>query len=103
MLRIKEIRKAQGMTARVLAQKVGLTESAINLYENGKRKPDYEMVLKLADALGCLVEELIGSPQPSEDGSYGDRILFQALAGATEQDKIRAAKIINMFKESSGE
>lgn len=100
MLRIKEIRKAQGMTAKVLAQKIGITESAINLYENGKRKPDYEMVLKLADALGCLVDELLGVPQLSEDGSYGDRILFQALVGATEHDKIRAAKIINMFKEN---
>ena len=47
MLCLKEIRKARGITARELGEKVGVSESAINLYESGKRKPDYEMLLRI--------------------------------------------------------
>ena len=42
-----------------LAKKVGVTESAIGMYETGKRKPNYEMLLKLAEALDCSVMDLL--------------------------------------------
>ena len=42
MVMIKEIRKSRGLTAKELGKLVGKAESTINLYENGKREPDYE-------------------------------------------------------------
>lgn len=64
---IRDIRKARHMTMKELGKKVGVTESAIQLYETGKRKPDYEMLLKLSEALDCTVLDLLhGFPKQAE-------------------------------------
>lgn len=60
MILIREYRTRLGMTMKELGDKVGVTESAISLYELGKRKPDYEMLLKLSEALGTDVNHLLG-------------------------------------------
>ena len=56
---IRDIRKARHMTMKELGKKVGVTESAIQLYETGKRKVDYEMLLKIAEALDCSALDLL--------------------------------------------
>lgn len=60
MLKLREIRKAADMTMKELGAKVGVTESAIGLYETGKREPNYEMLLRLSEALGCQVSDIMG-------------------------------------------
>lgn len=60
MLLIREYRNRLGMTMKELGDKVGVTESAISLYELGKRKPDYEMLLKLSEALETDISHLLG-------------------------------------------
>lgn len=60
MILIREYRTRLGMTMKELGDKVGVTESAISLYELGKRKPDYEMLLKLSEALNTDVNHLLG-------------------------------------------
>lgn len=60
MLKLRGIRKAAGMTMKELGAKVGVTESAIGLYETGKREPNYEMLLRLSEALGCQVSDIMG-------------------------------------------
>ena len=60
MVMIKEIRKSRGLTAKELGKLVGKAESTINLYENGKREPDYETLLKMSDVLNCSTDSLLG-------------------------------------------
>lgn len=60
MVMIKEIRKSRGLTAKELGILVGKAESTINLYENGKREPDYETLLKMSDVLNCSTDSLLG-------------------------------------------
>lgn len=60
MLRLREIRKSRKLTMKQLGEMVGVTESAIGMYETGRRKPDYEMLLKLGEALDCSVPDIIG-------------------------------------------
>ena len=67
MFYLRDIRKRRKMTMKELGEKVGVTESAIQQYEVQKRKPDYEMLLKLSDALDCTVLDLLhGFPKPVE-------------------------------------
>lgn len=60
MILIREYRQRLGLTMKELGDRVGVTESAISLYELGKRKPDYEMLLKLSEALETDVNHLLG-------------------------------------------
>ena len=45
---LRELRKARGITMKELGDMLGVSESTISLYENGKREPSYELLLKLS-------------------------------------------------------
>ena len=50
-MRIRYFRKKAGLTQKELAEKIGLSDSALRNYELGNRKPDWETLTCIADAL----------------------------------------------------
>lgn len=60
MIKIKELLRQKGMTARALAEKVQVAESTMSLYISGKREPDYNTLRKIADVLDTPVDYLLG-------------------------------------------
>ena len=56
--RVRQLRRAQGLTLRELGERVGRTASSLSLVENGKREPGFSLVEALAQALGVGVAEL---------------------------------------------
>ena len=97
-MHIREIRKAKGMTMKQLGEIVGVTESAIGQYENGKRKPDYEMLLKISEALDSTVDELLnGNKIPAtanSDRQLGD--LELAASKADERTRVLIQRLLNL-------
>lgn len=65
MNKMRELRKAMGLTQKELAEKVGMTLAAVNRYENGVRVPSVNIAVRIAHALGCTVEELV-EDQPAQ-------------------------------------
>lgn len=59
MIAIKVIRRQKGMTQADLAEMLGVTPAAISRYESGERIPDIVTAAKIANALGCKVDDLI--------------------------------------------
>ena len=57
-LRIKEICSAKGITLNALADKVSISQPSISLIVNGKQKPSFDTLEKIADALGVGVADL---------------------------------------------
>lgn len=60
MYRIRETRKAKGMTMKLLGELIGVSESAISQYENGKRQPDNDTLIKLSVCLNVSTDYLLG-------------------------------------------
>lgn len=60
MKTIEEARKAKGMTQEQLAKLLGITQGAVAQWENGLTHPSFQMLPKVASALGVTVDELIG-------------------------------------------
>lgn len=56
---MSEIRKARGLTQEALAEKVGITQAVVSRYESGDRFPKLTIAAKIAEALGCKVDDLI--------------------------------------------
>ena len=54
-----EARTSQNLTQKQLAEMCGISESAINRIENGKRQPSFEVLQKMSKALGCSVDHLL--------------------------------------------
>ena len=56
--KLKELRKNFGLTQTELAEKTGLSRVNYTRYENGKIRPDYETIIKLADFYDISLDEL---------------------------------------------
>lgn len=56
---IEKFRKMKGMTQYELADKLGVSASAISRYESGRRKPSIVQLKRLAQILGCTTDQLL--------------------------------------------
>ena len=54
--RLTALRESAGLSIPGLAAKAGISDDAIRCYESGKRAPSWEMVQKLATALGVSTD-----------------------------------------------
>ena len=58
-IRIKETRNQQGISAEELAELANLSSVYISYIENAKRKPSLEYLIKICNALGITLDELL--------------------------------------------
>lgn len=59
--RIKELRKAAGMTQSELASRLGISASAVGMYEQGRREPDSNIMVKLCTVFDVSGDYLLGN------------------------------------------
>lgn len=57
---IRQLRKEKGISMKELGAFLGVTESAVSFYESGKRQPDYNTLMKIADYFDVSVDYLLG-------------------------------------------
>lgn len=58
--RIKKERENIDLTRKDLAKKIGVSYSAIAMYEQGKREPNYDLTIKMCKVFNCNADYLIG-------------------------------------------
>lgn len=57
---IKELRVAQGLSQRQLGEKLDVCNQTVSFWEGGKREPDLDTLIKIADYFGVSVDFLLG-------------------------------------------
>nr|DAH33007.1 MAG TPA: hypothetical protein [Caudoviricetes sp.] len=73
--KIKECRRAKGVSQEELAGMIGVSQNAIYLWENGKRTPKKETLHHIYEALGVHETISLGNP---------DGIPIENIIGSTE-------------------
>ena len=63
--KLRALRKQNGCTQQELAKAIGVSTSAISMYENGLREPDFDTLQKLAAFLGVPMNAFL--PGPDEE------------------------------------
>lgn len=58
--RLRNLRKAAGLTQKELGKLVGLDDSTISSYERGMSTPNHDLLTRLADVLHVSVDYLLG-------------------------------------------
>ena len=61
--KIRELRKQKGVSQAVVAEYLGITKQAYSLYETGKREPDFDSLLKLAEYFGTDTDCTAATPR----------------------------------------
>lgn len=59
--RLKDLRMSRGLTQDDLARELRLVKSSISMYENGKRKPSFEVLEAIADYFNVNMDTLYSS------------------------------------------
>lgn len=66
--KIRYLRLKNNLTSKELSKALNISESSISLYENGKRKPTIELIIKVADYFNVTTDFLLGvSGNPLSD------------------------------------
>lgn len=60
MIGLKYIRKKANITQQKLAEEIGVSRSAISMWETDICQPDYDTMIRLADYFGVTTDELLG-------------------------------------------
>ena len=78
MTKLKKIRESQGLSQKEFAAIIGVPANTYNQWENGKRQPDNEMMIRIADYYGISLDELLGrekvQPANTDTLHHGVRI-----------------------------
>ena len=105
--KIKELCRSQGMSVSQLEEVLGFGNKAI--YKWDKQTPGIDKVKKVADYFGVTVDYLLSEEMEFDEkeallqqlfDNKGMRILFSATQGATEEDLVLAAQIIETLKNN---
>ncbi len=59
MNKLKTIRKQSGLKVKEIAEKMGVSRLTLWNYENGKRKPTFETIVKLSKIYGVSVSDFV--------------------------------------------
>lgn len=62
----KHIRKKSGLTQQQLANKLGISRSAVGMYEKGEREPNFETLELIADTFNVDMNYLLGEKPSTE-------------------------------------
>ena len=94
--KIKELRTANELTQTMLAEKTGISRSIISQYENNQVEPTATVIAKLATALGCSADYLLGL-----EDDFGTKTVYPARE--TERISTDEAKLLQYFRKNSDE
>ena len=98
--RLQELREDRGISRKDLAAKLNITVSALGMYEQGRREPNLEMLVRLADCFDVTLDFLVGRSFNEEE----TKNIIEALHLKKEIDKLPQGykDIINFMLETQG-
>lgn len=81
-MRIALLRASNGWSQAELARRIGVSASAVGMYEQGRREPSLDLVIRLANEFGVTTDYLLIGDSPCSDSAT--KLQTPALAVQTE-------------------
>ncbi|MEC7763355.1 MAG: helix-turn-helix transcriptional regulator [Pseudomonadota bacterium] len=85
-MRIRELRKARGLTGEQLGELVGVSKGYVSELETGRKNPGGRLVLKLAEALEVEVAELFEGEDKAREEAALDAHL-EVMRQLSDEDR----------------
>lgn len=93
---LKQLRLQKGLTQPQLAERLGISRSAISMYERGEREPDTTTMEAIAALFGVDMNYLYGMPTVTfDDFTYA---LHNESKDLTEENKQKLLEMARLFK-----
>ena len=98
--RLRTAREKRGFNQGDLAQRAGLQPSAISHFETGTRKPSFDNLRRLADALDVTTDYLLGRVKEL-DGLAGADRLHRHYDRLTSDDRDVAESLMELLAKKA--
>jgi transcriptional regulator with XRE-family HTH domain len=98
--RLKLARDQRGLSQDDLAKKSGLQPSAISHFETGARKPSFDNLKRLANALTVTTDFLLGRAEAVKDLANVDP-LYRDIDRLTDADKEFAREMVKLLADKA--
>jgi len=85
--RLGDTRKLRALNQDELAKNAGLPSTAISHFESGTRKPAFDNLRKLADALNVSIDYLMGRTNEMSGSLVKEAEIFRDYENMTEEDR----------------
>ena len=109
---LSRLRRERGLTQAELGARLGISKSAVSMYECGNREPELDLLRAMADVFGVSESVLLGRPESelvNDDPELTEylqqlrdrpelRMLFSLTKNATKQDVEAAVRIIEALR-----
>ncbi len=101
--RLRNLRENKGIKQEDLGKILDLSASTIGMYEQGRRQPDNETLIRMADFFNVSVDYLLGKTEvrnytePYDDEL--EEVLFSKAKNLTDSEKKTILNVINAIKK----
>ncbi|MBO5911843.1 MAG: helix-turn-helix transcriptional regulator [Clostridia bacterium] len=97
---IRKHRRSEGLTQEQLGKRLGVSSSTIGMYEQGRRAPNKDMLLKICEEFSISADNLLGLSEPtceavdiikemSDRIRYSDNLTFNgAVINSEDREKL---------------
>ena len=86
---LKRARENAGLTQTQAAQKIGVSDGTYKNYEQGKREPNGDKIVTIANAFGVTTDYLLGRPTAQPPTDALERLFTEESFSALEEELLR--------------
>lgn len=97
--KFKELRKDSGLTQGELAKAINISRSAVAMYEQGNREPDFETLEKIADYFNVRMAELVDSELDADYLTADELFLIKTYRKDSSRRLLAYAKKLSELME----
>lgn len=102
-IRLKELREQNNLSQKRLSQKMNVAQSTVAMWENGKNKPEFNTLLRLAEIFGVSVDYLTGNDEYQDTSNPKKGIKIPVLGRVAAGIPIEAIEDVLDFEEITPE
>lgn len=95
MNNMKKIRESLQLTQVKVANDLKLSRQVYNFYENGKRNPDMQTLIKIADYYGVSIDYLLGRTNVIKPENIDEDDLLSKINTADSETKSSVEQFLN--------
>ncbi len=96
---LRKLRKSANLTMKELGDIIGVSESTISLYENGKREPDFTILKNISNYFNVTIDYLLGNDNINDETSVKKGIKIPVLGKVQAGIPIEAIEDIIDYEE----
>lgn len=101
--RIARLMKAKNLSQKELAKAIESTEASVSRYLSDAREPGPKVLVRIADALGVTVDEIVGKEDPADFATEFPRIRLLLARNSKILTNEQKKEIINALLSDPAE